>query len=55
MMWLVLAILVAALALTGWIITRARRAGTAVMLATTAGFTVLWLVGLVNFLALASY
>ena len=52
--WAALAILVAALALTVWIITRAARAGTGMLLATSAGFALLWLVGLVNLFALAT-
>jgi hypothetical protein len=47
-------ILVAAIAVTVWVIARARRVGTGVMLAATAGVTLLWLVGLVNLFALAS-
>ena len=55
MAWVALAILVAAAALTGWVIATARRAGTGILLAATAGFTLLWLVGLVNFFALATH
>ncbi len=48
------ALLIGALAGTAWAIAKAKRAGTGVMLAAIAGFTVLWLVGLVNFFALAT-
>lgn len=49
-----LALVVAAIALTVWVVAKARKAGTGVFLAATAGFALLWLVGLVNFFALAS-
>jgi len=54
MIGLVLAGLGAAVAITAWIISRAGRAGTGMLLAAIAGFTLLWLVGLVNFFALAT-
>jgi hypothetical protein len=44
----------AAIAITAWVIARASRAGTGPLLATSAGFALLWLIGLVNFFALAS-
>lgn len=54
MVWLALAIFGVAIAITGWVLARASRAGTAVLLAALAGFALLWLVGLVNFFALAA-
>ena len=53
--WLALALLIGALGLTAWLIARASRAGPAMLLAVTAGFAVLWAVGIVNFLALATH
>jgi hypothetical protein len=55
MIWLALAILVLAIVMTAWAITKASKAGTGALLAATAGFAVLWLVGLVNFFALATH
>jgi hypothetical protein len=52
MVWLAVAILGAAVGITAWIIARASRAGTGVLLAASAGFALLWLIGLVNFLRL---
>jgi len=52
--WIALALLLAAIGLTGWIIAMARKAGTAMLLAAVAGFTILWIVGLVNFFELAT-
>jgi hypothetical protein len=58
MVWLATAILIAllvgAIGATAWVLAKARKAGTGVLLAATAGFAVLWLVGLVNFFALAT-
>jgi hypothetical protein len=55
MVWLAVAILGVAIGLTAWVITRASRAGTGMLLAASAGFALLWLVGLVNFFALATH
>jgi hypothetical protein len=44
-----------AIAITSWVIARAGRAGAGPLLAASAGFALLWLVGLVNFFALASH
>jgi hypothetical protein len=55
MVWLAVAILGATVGITAWIITRASRAGTGVLLAASAGFALLWLIGLVNFFALATH
>jgi hypothetical protein len=49
-----IALLVAAIAGTAWGIAKARQGGTGVLLAAIAGFAVLWVVGLVNFFALAT-
>jgi len=54
MVWLAVAILGAAVGITAWIIARASGAGTGVLLAASAGFALLWLIGLVNFFALAT-
>ena len=48
------ALLIGAIAGTGWGIAKAKRAGPGVLLAAIAGFAILWLVGLVNFFALAT-
>jgi hypothetical protein len=55
MVWLALAILLLAISVTGWLISKASRVGTGALLAATAGFALLWLVGLVNFFALATH
>ncbi len=55
MVWFALAILVLAIALTAWLIARASRVGTGALLAAVAGFALLWMVGLVNFFALATH
>jgi hypothetical protein len=55
MIWLAVAMLGAAIAITAWVIARASRAGAGPLLAASAGFALLWLVGLVNFFALASH
>lgn len=49
-----IALLIGAIAGTAWAIAKAKRAGTGVLLTAIAGFAVLWLVGLVNFFALAT-
>lgn len=58
MIWLAVTLMIALLAgaigATAWVLTKARRAGTGALLAATAGFALLWLVGLVNFFALAT-
>jgi len=55
MVWLGAVVLGVAVGLTAWAIARASRAGTAMLLAASAGFALLWLVGLVNFFALATH
>ncbi|HUA51584.1 MAG TPA: hypothetical protein VMB81_05440 [Candidatus Sulfotelmatobacter sp.] len=52
--WVALALLIGAIALTAWILSKASKAGTGIMLAATAGFALLWLFGLVNLFSLAS-
>ena len=52
--WIALALLLAAIGVTAWVIHKAHKAGTAMMLAAIAGFTLLWVVGLVNFFELAT-
>lgn len=54
MIWLAVAVLGVAIAITAWIIARASRAGTGMLLAASGGFALLWLIGLVNFFALAT-
>ena len=49
-----IALLIGAIAGTAWAIAKARGAGPGVLLAVIAGFAVLWVVGLVNFFALAT-
>jgi hypothetical protein len=53
--WVALALLIGAVGLTAWLIAKASKAGTGMLLAATAGFALLWIFGIVNLFTLATH
>jgi hypothetical protein len=53
--WVALALLIAAVGLTAWLITKASKAGTGMLLAATAGFALLWIFGIINLFTLGTH